>query len=131
MSKKLDGKVVAITGAGSGIGRETALLCARRGASLAVSDVNEAGGSTRTAEAAARLAATYSRSASTSRHASRWTAFACARARRFGGVDLLDQQRRHRGRSRPSPRPSSRTGSASFRSTSWACVHGAAASCRT
>ena len=43
MSKKLDDKVVVITGAGSGIGRETALLCARRGATLAICDVNEPG----------------------------------------------------------------------------------------
>ena len=35
--------MVVITGAGSGIGRETALLCARRGASLAICDVNEPG----------------------------------------------------------------------------------------
>ncbi len=34
----LDGKVVAITGAGRGIGREIALLCAREGASIVVND---------------------------------------------------------------------------------------------
>lgn len=39
----LQGKVVAITGAGSGIGRELALLAASRGAKLALSDWNEAG----------------------------------------------------------------------------------------
>jgi len=39
----LDGRVVVITGAGSGIGRSLALLAARRGARLALSDVNEAG----------------------------------------------------------------------------------------
>ncbi len=37
------GKVVAITGAASGIGRETALAFARRGARLAVADVDERG----------------------------------------------------------------------------------------
>ena len=37
----LDDKVVAITGAGSGIGRELALLAARSGALLAISDWNE------------------------------------------------------------------------------------------
>ena len=37
----LDNKVVAITGAGSGIGRELALLAARNGALLAISDWNE------------------------------------------------------------------------------------------
>lgn len=41
--KSLQGKVVAITGAGSGIGRATAELAARKGASVAISDVNEAG----------------------------------------------------------------------------------------
>ena len=34
----LDGKVVAVTGAGRGIGREIALLCAREGAAVVVND---------------------------------------------------------------------------------------------
>lgn len=34
-------KVIAITGAGSGIGRATAIYLAQRGATLAISDVNE------------------------------------------------------------------------------------------
>lgn len=34
----LDGKVVAVTGAGRGIGREIALLCAREGASVVIND---------------------------------------------------------------------------------------------
>ena len=37
----LENRVVAITGAGSGIGRELALLAARKGALLAISDWNE------------------------------------------------------------------------------------------
>lgn len=41
--RTLDGKVVVITGAGSGIGRALALECAGRGSLLAISDVNEAG----------------------------------------------------------------------------------------
>ena len=39
----LHGKTVVVTGAGSGIGRETALLCARRGATIAICDLNEDG----------------------------------------------------------------------------------------
>jgi len=38
--RSLAGKTALITGAGSGIGRETALACARRGAGLALCDLN-------------------------------------------------------------------------------------------
>ena len=40
----LDGKVVAITGAGRGVGREIALLCAVEGASVVVNDPGVGGG---------------------------------------------------------------------------------------
>jgi NAD(P)-dependent dehydrogenase (short-subunit alcohol dehydrogenase family) len=38
---KLDGKSALVTGAGSGIGREIALLFARQGATVAVGDIND------------------------------------------------------------------------------------------
>ncbi|MBI2891661.1 MAG: SDR family NAD(P)-dependent oxidoreductase [Nitrospirae bacterium] len=41
--RDLSGKWVLVTGAGSGIGRETALECGRRGAALVICDVNEEG----------------------------------------------------------------------------------------
>ena len=39
-SINLQGKLLVITGGGSGIGRETALACARRGAEVVLSDVD-------------------------------------------------------------------------------------------
>lgn len=42
MAGRLTGKVAFITGAGGGMGRETALLFAREGAQLGIADLNEA-----------------------------------------------------------------------------------------
>jgi NAD(P)-dependent dehydrogenase (short-subunit alcohol dehydrogenase family) len=47
---RLQDKVALITGAGSGIGRETALLFAREGASIVVADVNDQAGAAVVAE---------------------------------------------------------------------------------
>ncbi|MDQ3524218.1 MAG: SDR family NAD(P)-dependent oxidoreductase, partial [Chloroflexota bacterium] len=40
---RLDDKTALVTGAGSGIGREIALLFAKQGARVAVADINDAG----------------------------------------------------------------------------------------
>ena len=47
---RLENKVAVITGAGSGIGKETALLFAKEGAKVVVADVNEMGGEETTAD---------------------------------------------------------------------------------
>ena len=46
----LDGKVVVITGAASGMGRAAALLCAARGAAVVAADLNADGVQAVTAE---------------------------------------------------------------------------------
>ena len=41
--RELEGKTAVVTGAGSGIGRELAVACAREGMSLALADIDEKG----------------------------------------------------------------------------------------
>jgi short-subunit dehydrogenase len=81
-------RVVVITGAGSGIGREVALLCAHRHAHLALCDIDEAG-LTDTAEAARTLGAEVLTSRVDVSDAEATTRFAQATFDRFGRVDLL------------------------------------------
>jgi NAD(P)-dependent dehydrogenase (short-subunit alcohol dehydrogenase family) len=84
----LRGKTVLVTGAASGIGRETALAFARRGADLVVCDVDE-GGCGRTAEDARALGRMASAHAVDVADAERMRAFADAVHAEVEAVDIL------------------------------------------
>jgi len=87
-TRDLTDRVAVITGAGGGIGRELALVCARRGAHLALCDINDTAVAD-TAEAARTVGARALTSRVDVSDADAMTRFAEATFARFGRVDLL------------------------------------------
>ena len=87
-TKNLTDRIVVITGAGSGIGHELAVLCARRGARLALCDINEPA-VTNTAEMARKAGAEVLASRVDVSDADAMSRFADATIARFGRVDLV------------------------------------------
>jgi 3-oxoacyl-[acyl-carrier protein] reductase len=88
LSRSIEGKVAMVTGAASGIGRATAHLFADEGATVIVTDVNEAGVKRVVAEieAAARSAGGWGLDVT---DAKRIQAVVCEAVDRFGGIDIL------------------------------------------
>ena len=84
MAGRLQGKVCVITGAGSGMGRDAAILFTEEGASVCVADVVEAAA----AETAALCAGSFAQQVDVADEAS-VAAMMTATAERFGGIDVL------------------------------------------
>ncbi|MDP9224923.1 MAG: glucose 1-dehydrogenase [Actinomycetota bacterium] len=80
----LDGKVCVITGAGSGIGREAALLFSEKGASICIADLDEQAGE----ETAAACSNAFFFPTDVTDHRSVQDMYRSA-AERFGGIDVL------------------------------------------
>ncbi len=85
---KLDGKVALITGAGSGIGRATAILFAQEGAKVAVVDVDQDGANGAVAEIGAKGGQAFAFKADVSR-ARDAEAMVAETVRRFGRLDII------------------------------------------
>jgi NAD(P)-dependent dehydrogenase (short-subunit alcohol dehydrogenase family) len=84
MAGRLQGKVCVITGAGSGMGRDAAILFTEEGASVCVADVIEAAA----AETAALCQDSFAQQVDVADEAS-VAAMMTATAERFGGIDVL------------------------------------------
>lgn len=85
---ELSGKVVVATGVAHGIGKATALLMARRGASLALADINEAG-MKETAEECQRFGVEVKTQTVDQRSSGQVNDAIDAFAREFGRIDVI------------------------------------------
>jgi cyclopentanol dehydrogenase len=85
---RLEGKVAIVTGGASGIGAETARLFARHGASVLVTDMNEALGSSVAAEIG-KANGTAMFAVQDVRDEARWTAIVALAENTYGRLDIL------------------------------------------